>query len=147
MPLVSTSVHVQAPLEKVYAIAKEPTAFLKFLEDVESITVLEKTPERVLSDWVGILSAFKLKVRWQQEDLWDDANYVCTFRQTKGDYTSMSGVWAFATSQDGTEIKLDLDYEYDVPTLGALIKKVVQSIVKKNLEALNRAVKQAAEAK
>jgi ribosome-associated toxin RatA of RatAB toxin-antitoxin module len=115
------------------------------MKDVKSVTPIEESENRFVSDWVGIIPTFGLKVRWTQEDLWDDATHTCRFRQLKGDYDKMEGIWTFSEEGGGTRFNQTLDYEYNVPTLGPLIKKVIHNIVIKNLENINEAFKQRAE--
>ncbi len=146
MPTVETSVHVQAPLERVYAIAKDNSRFPEFMKDVKSLTVVEQEGGRVVSDWVGVVPQFLIKVRWRQEDLWDDEARTCAFRQLSGDYDKMEGEWRFREEDGGTRFESFVDYEYNVPTLGPLVKKVIHGIVVKNLENVLNSIKQRAEA-
>ena len=148
MSTVETSVWINAPLSKVYEIAKDNRSFPEFMKDVQSINVIEEGPEgRVVSDWVGLISAFNIKVRWQQEDVWDDAARTCKFRQLKGDYDQMEGIWTFVEENGGVRLTTNLEYEYNVPTLGPLVKKVVHHLVVQNLESMNAAFKSRAESK
>ena len=57
----------------------------------------------------------------------------------------LEGVWTFSEEAGGTRFDQKLDYEYNVPTLGPLVKKVIFSIVVKNLENINEAFKKRAE--
>jgi ribosome-associated toxin RatA of RatAB toxin-antitoxin module len=145
MPTVETTCHIDAPLAKVYEIAKDSRSFPEYMKDVHSVTPIEQSENRFVSDWVGIIPTFGLKVRWRQEDLWDDDAHTCHFKQIKGDYDMMEGVWTFREENGGTRFDQKLDYEYNVPTLGPLIKKVVHNIVIKNLENINEAFKRRAE--
>ena len=63
----------------------------------------------------------------------------------KGDYDKLEGTWKFSSENDGTRFEQHLDYEYNVPTLGPLVKKVVHNIVVKNLESINEAFKSQSE--
>lgn len=145
MPTIETSVWVNAPLEKVYAIAKDNRSFPEFMKDVKSLTIIEEDGPRVVSDWVGVVPQFMLKVRWKQEDIWDDATHVCRFKQLEGDYDKMEGTWTFAAKDGGTQFDSFVDYEYNVPTLGPLVKKVIHAIVTKNLEGVLGAIKERSE--
>lgn len=147
MPAVDTSVWIQAPVETVYAIAKDSRSFPDFMKDVQSVTPVEEDGDRFVADWVGVVPQFMLKVRWRQEDRWDDSAKTCHFKQLKGDYDQLEGVWTFVPENDGTRFATHLDYEYNVPTLGPLVKKVIHSIVVKNLENINEAIRQRAESK
>jgi uncharacterized membrane protein len=145
MPKVETTLHINAPLEKVYRIAKDNRAFPEFMQEVQSLTVVEEDGGRVVSDWVGVVPQFRLKVRWRQEDLWDDSAHTCRFRQLSGDYDKLEGIWEFSEEGDGTRFLSSLEYEYNVPTLGPLVKKVIHNIVVKNVENGMQAIKARAE--
>ncbi|MDI9636661.1 SRPBCC family protein [Kamptonema cortianum] len=146
MPTVETSVWIDAPLNKVYAIAKDNRAFPEFMDDVESLVVTSEDGPIIISDWVGRVPAFGLKVRWTQKDIWDDANHACEFSQEKGDYDSMSGNWKFTEENSGTRFDSVLHYEYSVPGLGPLVGKVIYGLVVKNMEGVLAAIKARAEA-
>ncbi|MBS1707950.1 MAG: SRPBCC family protein [Armatimonadetes bacterium] len=145
MPTITSSIRIEAPLDRVYAIAKDNRAFPDFMDDVVSLTVTEEDGPRVVSDWVGTISAFGIKVRWTQEDIWDDAHHTCHFKQLKGDYDMLEGHWTFQDRDGGTFFDSQLDYEYVVPGLGPLVKKVVHSLATKNIEGLMQAIKSRAE--
>ena len=144
MPTVETSVWINAPLEKVYAIAKDSVKYPEYMKEVLSVTAVEREGGRFVADWVGVVPTFGLKVRWRQEELWDDAQHRSDFRQLTGDYDRLEGTWTFAEENGGTRFNQKLDYEYNVPTLGALIKKVIHTIVVKNLESINVAFQEQA---
>lgn len=145
MPTVETSVWIQAPLARVYEIAKDNGSFPEFMSDVKSVEITEKDGSRVVSDWVGIVPTFGLKVRWTQEDVWNDDAKTCAFRQLKGDYDQMDGVWNFVEENNGTRFSSVVNYEYNVPGLGALVKKVIHNIVIKNMDGVLGAIKARAE--
>jgi len=145
MPTVETTTLIDAPLEHVYAIAKDNEKFPEFMSDVKSITVVEASENRVVCDWVGLVPQFMLKVRWRQEDVWDDAAHQCAFKQLSGDYDHLEGTWSFREEDGKTRFDSFVDYEYNVPTLGALVRKVIHNIVVKNMEGVLSAIKARAE--
>jgi ribosome-associated toxin RatA of RatAB toxin-antitoxin module len=147
MPEVETSTWINAPLATVYAIAQETESYPDFIRDVQSVKVVERAGNRLVVDYVGIVPTFNLKIRWRQEELWDDSIHASTFKQTEGDYDRMEGSWAFAEEKGGVRFDQKLSYEYNVPTIGPLIKKVIQSLVVKNLENIGEAIKSRAEKK
>jgi ribosome-associated toxin RatA of RatAB toxin-antitoxin module len=148
MSTVETSVVVHAPVSVLYAVAKDNRSFPEFMPDVKSLTVVEEDGNRVVSEWVGVISAFNVKVRWTQEDTWTDEEMLCEFKQLKGDYESMDGTWKFTELTPVTS-RFDsvLNYEYNVPGLGPLVKKVVHSLVIKNMDSVLDAIKRRAEDK
>ncbi len=145
MPTVETTTWIDAPLDRVYAIAKDNDSFPEYMKDLQSLTIVERDGARVVSDWVGVVTAFGVKVRWRQEDVWDDEARTCRFRQLQGDYDAMSGEWRFREEAGGTRFESTLDYTYTVPGLGPLVGKVLHGLVTKNLEATLEAIKTRAE--
>ncbi|MBW7927909.1 MAG: SRPBCC family protein [Fimbriimonadaceae bacterium] len=145
MPTIRCTTWVNAPLAHVVEIAQDNASFPEFMQDVKSLDIVEREGGRVVSDWVGMIPQFMLKVRWRQEDVWDLEANTCTFRQLEGDYDSMSGEWRFTEENGGTRFDSIVDYEYRVPGLGPLVAKVVQKIVQANLDNVLEAIKRRAE--
>ncbi|MEQ1932430.1 MAG: SRPBCC family protein [Fimbriimonadaceae bacterium] len=146
MPTVESTIWINAPIDKVYEISKDNESFPEFMKDVKSLVVTERDGNRIVSEYVGLVPQFMLKVRWTQEDIWDDANYTCDFKQIKGDYDRLDGKWSFVPENGGTRFDSSLDYEYNVPTLGPLVKKVIHAIVVKNVDGILEAIKGRSEA-
>jgi ribosome-associated toxin RatA of RatAB toxin-antitoxin module len=143
MPTVETSVWVDAPVAHVVSVAQDNESFPEFMSDVKSVTIVERDGSRVVSDWVGVVPSFGLKLKWRQEDVWSETE--CRFRQLEGDYDLLEGTWSFTEEKGGTRFDSALQYEYVVPGLGPLVKKVVHNIVVKNMEGVLTAIKQRAE--
>lgn len=145
MPTITTSIWIDAPIDKVYAIARDNRSFPEFMDDVDSIEIVSEEGNVVVSDWVGRVPAFGLKVRWTQRDDWNDTDHTCAFSQVKGDYDKMDGTWIFTEENNGTKFDSVLDYEYSVPGLGPLVGRVIYSLVVKNMEGVLAAIKNRAE--
>jgi uncharacterized membrane protein len=148
MARVELETLIHAPLETVYAVARDVEAFPQFMPDVKSVRILEKSADgsRTLTEWVAYASQLKLQVKWTEEDLWDNAAHTCRFRQVKGDYDQMEGLWEFLPHPEGTLFRSTLDYELRVPLLGALVQKVIHHLVTQNLQGILDGVKARAEA-
>lgn len=145
MPTVANSVWIDAPLDQVYAVARDNRSFPDFMDDVDSVTVLEEDGDTVVSDWAARVPAFGLKVKWIQRDVWSRDTAKCVFTQVKGDYDEMSGTWAFSEKDGGTQFDSVVDYEYSVPGLGPLVGKVIKGLVEKNMDGVLNAIKKRAE--
>lgn len=145
MPKIETKVTVSAPIDHVYKVAQDNLAFPSYMEDVQSLTIVNKQGNQVISDWVGIVPSFGLKIKWQQEDIWNDQNYTCDFHQTEGSYDSLIGQWKFTPQNNQTLFESELDYEFNVPAVGPLIKKVIFNLVQKNVKNMLEAIKLRAE--
>lgn len=145
MPDVESTIWINAPIDRVWEVAQDNLSFPEFMEDVQSVVLVGRDGDRVVTDWVGIVSAFGLKVKWRQQDEWDKEDRTCAFVQLKGDYDHMAGTWKFAEENGGTRFDSHVNYVYNVPGLGALVGKVVHHLVVKNLEGVLTAIKARAE--
>lgn len=145
MPTIESTIRISAPVDAVYAIAQDNESFPEFMEDVVSLEIIERDGAKVTSDWVGLISAFAMKVKWRQEDVWNDEERRCDYRQVKGDFDEMAGSWEFIEEDGGTKFVSRMDYVYKVPGLGPLVAKVVHGLVTKNVESAMAAIKDRAE--
>lgn len=150
MPHIDNQVIVNASVGDVYAIAKRVEDFPNYISDVESITVLERSADgtRTVTDWVGVVKDFKIKIHWVEEDIWDDDNMACAFRQIKGDYQQYNGSWNFSqTAEGGTTFASHIEYDIEIPLIGPLLKALVAKLMKSNAQRILDAIKAEAERK
>jgi ribosome-associated toxin RatA of RatAB toxin-antitoxin module len=148
LPLIENTIFIDASPAEVYAIARDVERFPDFMPEVQRITVLEADPDgkRQVVEWVGLIPAFKLTVKWTEEDLWDDVARTCHFTQVKGDFNEYSGSWHFRPEGSGTQFDSSVNYVLEIPTIGPLIRGVVKKIMTDNVTRLQVAVKKRAEA-
>jgi len=143
LPTLQHQIRIDAPPDAVYAVARDNERFPDFMPDVQRITVLERSEDgsRQLVEWVGLIPAFKLTVKWTEEDLWDDVERTCRFRQVKGDFNEYGGLWRFVPDGDGCRFESEMTYELEIPTIGPLIRGVVRKIMDTNVQRLQAAIK------
>jgi uncharacterized membrane protein len=146
MPTVEAEVFVHAPLDRVYALARDIERFPDFMDDVQEVKILERGPTRQVSRWVAVVKEFGRTITWTEEDFWDDEQHVCTFRQMEGDFTSYGGEWDFKAEGEGTHVRLEVTYEYRVPLIGPLIQRLLQKKMHQNCMSMLEAIKRACEA-
>ncbi len=145
MATVESSIRIQAPVEIVYEIARDIESFPEFMDDVEEVEILERNENRQVSRWVGRIEEFNRNIEWVEEDYWDPEERSCRFFMTEGDFTSYEGTWTFEEDDGGTLAKLTVDYEYNVPLIGALIKKLLHKKVQQNCDNMLEAIRRRAE--
>jgi len=148
MPRIEQSIEIAAPVETVYRVAKNVEAFPEFMADLQSLTVRERSPDgtRTVTDWVGLIREFKMTVKWTQEDRWNDAAYRDDFTQLSGDMDRMEGSWQFTpTGANRTRFDSVVDYEYNVPLIGPMVKNLIKKKLTDNLQATMDAIKRKAE--
>jgi len=140
MARVEASVVIAAPVDQVYARARAVEDFPHFMPDLESVEVLERWDGNTVTRWVGVVQG--RKIRWVEEDLWDDAAHRCTFRQREGDFSRYEGTWAFEPVAGGTRTTVTVDFEMDIPLAGPLISTLLRTLMRKNVEGMLRALKE-----
>jgi ribosome-associated toxin RatA of RatAB toxin-antitoxin module len=147
MPRVENSLVIAADVESVYRTAKDVERFPEFMPDVKSLRVLERSEDgrRTVVEWVGLIAEFKTTVKWIEEDQWDDVTHTCDFQLVRGDFKSYSGRWEFHPTAEGTRFTSVLDYEYDIPLIGPLIKKLIFKKMGENVDRLQAALKERVE--
>jgi len=136
---VTATTRIRAPLAEVYRVAKDIEKFPEFMPDVQSIRILDRTGPRLTVEWVGLMQG--RKIRWVEEETWDDAAHRSTFRLVEGDFTKFEGSWSFAAAPEGTEAVLVLDYEMELPLAGALLSSLLKVLVRRNLESMLTSLK------
>jgi|YNPNPStandDraft_1061719.scaffolds.fasta_scaffold44570_2 uncharacterized membrane protein len=125
MPEVTSRLCIPAPLERVYALARDIEGLAPYIADVESIRVREREGPRTVTEWVGVIREYGRKIKWTEEDHWDDVSHICRFAQLQGDFTEYRGTWSFRDADGATEVEIVLHYEYPIPLIGPLIQKLL----------------------
>ncbi|MDQ2680915.1 MAG: aromatase/cyclase [Candidatus Eremiobacteraeota bacterium] len=143
MPYVETSITIAAPARKVYELAKEQERFPQFMPDVESVTVLERHPDHLLTRWKTLVE--DAPIEWTEEDRFNDAEARIDYKLLEGDLDKFEGAWTFVESDGQTQVVLTVDYDFGVPTLAELIGPTLQRKVQENSEMMLAALKREAE--
>lgn len=147
MPRIESTIDISASLERVWELAGRVEEFPEFMPDLKSLKVLERSDDglRTVTEWVGIVREFNTTVKWVEEDIWDPSSHQCQFKMIKGDYKQYEGTWSFQEVDDKVRFHSVIDFEYDVPLIGALIKNLVANKMKQNAENVLRSIKAKAE--
>ncbi len=143
MPYVECSIVIAAPARKVYELAKDQERFPQFMPDVESVTVLEKHPEFVLTRWKTLVE--EAPIEWTEEDRFDDDGLRIDYKLLEGDLDKFEGAWIFSENSGETHVTLGVDFDFGVPTLAELIGPTLERKVRENSEMMLAALKREAE--
>ncbi len=144
MPYVTTSIAIDAPAALIYELAKDQERFPQFMPDVESVTVVERHADRVLTRWKTLIE--DAPIEWLEEDRFDDAALRIDYKLLEGDLDTFEGTWTFVAEGSGTVVALDVTYDFGVPTLAELIGPTLEKKVRENAEMMLAALKTEAEA-
>ncbi len=150
MPRIELSVNIDAPIGNVYKIAKNVEAFPQFMSDLQSLKLLERNSDGTVTktEWVGLIKEFKMTVKWIQEDIWKDDICRDEFRMLSGDMDSMSGFWQFYAEGDNlTRFDSVVEYEYNVPLIGAMVKSLIKKKMTDNLQSTLDSIKSKSESR
>jgi ribosome-associated toxin RatA of RatAB toxin-antitoxin module len=143
VPYVTTSIAIDAPAALIYELAKDQERFPQFMPDVESVTVVERHDDRVLTRWKTLIE--DAPIEWLEEDRFDDVALRIDYKLLEGDLDTFEGAWTFATDPAGTLVTLDVTYDFGVPTLAELIGPTLEKKVRENAEMMLAALKTEAE--
>jgi coenzyme Q-binding protein COQ10 len=145
VPYVATSITIDAPAAAIYELAKDQERFPQFMPDVESVTVVERHADRVLTRWKTLIE--DAPIEWLEEDRFDDAALRIDYKLLEGDLDTFEGAWTFVADGSRTRVELDVTYDFGVPTLAELIGPTLQKKVRENAEMMLAALKAEAEAR
>jgi ribosome-associated toxin RatA of RatAB toxin-antitoxin module len=145
VPFVEVTIEVDAPARDVYELAKDQERFPEFMPDVESVTVLERHPDRVITRWKTLVE--DAPIEWVEEDRFDDAETTVTYRLLEGDLDVFEGTWTFRERDGRTFVRLGVEYDFGVPTLAELIGPTLQRKVQENSEMMLAGLKREVESK
>jgi coenzyme Q-binding protein COQ10 len=146
MPYVEVRIVVAAPARDVYELAKEQERFPEFMPDVESVTILERRGDAMITRWKTLVE--EAPIEWTEEDRFDDERTRIDYKLIEGDLDTFEGAWTFEDGGDGTtHVVLGVEYDFGVPTLAELIGPTLQRKVQENSEMMLAGLKREAESK
>ena len=149
MGLVKSEITVKADPVKTFRVAQEVEKYPQFMPDVEEIKVLERRDDgysRVFWAAHAKVASIDKLVKWVEDEWWHEETLTSRFELVEGDYKHYFGDWTFENSGGGTKITLTVDYDLGLPLIGAMINKLLDRIVQKNLDSMLSAIKTRAEA-
>ncbi|MBU2701080.1 ribosome-associated toxin RatA of RatAB toxin-antitoxin module [Sporomusaceae bacterium BoRhaA] len=144
MPYVEVSTQVAGSCAEVYPILKAMEKYPDFMQDLVSVTVLERQGQTTITHWISKVDGRMIK--WTERDVFDDERYHISYSQIDGDLKKFEGEWILTPAEQGTEIKLTVDFEFGIPMIAGLLHPLLKRKVKENsmhmLEAIQERLKQ-----
>ena len=145
MPFIEAGIVVDAPVRDVYELAKDQEHFPEFMPDVQSVRVLERRPDAILTRWKTLVE--DAPIEWTEEDRFDDAATRIDYKLLEGDLEKFEGAWTFVERDGKTHVELGIEYDFGVPTLAELIGPTLAKKVRENAEMMLAGLKAEAEAR
>ncbi len=140
MPYVEVTLPVRADRSEIYPILKDMEKYPAFMADLVSVEVIERLDNTTLTKWVSNVDGRIIK--WTELDTFDDANMHISYKQTTGDLKKFEGEWILTPLDDGTEIKLTVDFEFGIPMIAGLLNPILKKKVRDNSMNMLTAIKQ-----
>lgn len=148
MGLVVSEIIVNADPKAVFEIAREVEKFPDFMPDVKSVELIERRDDGYSrSSWVALakIASINKEVKWVEDEWWDADSLTSKFEQVEGDYKHYFGDWSFTETENGTRVKLTVDFDLGLPLIGPMIVKLLDKLTLANLDSMLKAIKERAE--
>jgi len=145
VPFIEAEIVVDAPVRDVYELAKDQERFPEFMPDVETVRVLERRPDSILTRWKTLVE--DAPIEWTEEDRFDDAATRIDYKLLEGDLEKFEGAWTFEERDGATYVNLGIDYDFGVPTLAELIGPTLAKKVRENADMMLAGLKKEAESR
>jgi ribosome-associated toxin RatA of RatAB toxin-antitoxin module len=150
MPQVKNKVTINAPFSVVWELAQDVEKFPAIMPDLDKVEIVEKSVQspqvtRTVTEWNSRIKQFNRSIIWTEEDIWNAEEGTCHFWQIKGDFTQYKGAWKFRDMGEATGLDLSIDYSFEIPLVGALMKGVLQKLMQQNVDMMSQALKKEAE--
>ncbi len=145
MAFVEISIAIDAPARDVYELAKEQERFPEFMPDVQSVTVLARHVDHIVTRWKTLVE--DAPIEWTEEDRFDDLRTRIDYKLIEGDLDTFEGAWTFEERDGRTQVTLGVEYDFGVPTLAELIGPTLAKKIRENSEMMLAALKREAEAR
>ncbi len=148
MGLVTSTIDVNVKPKPVFQVAREVETYPDFMPDVKSIKILERRDDGYMkAEWVGRVQVGSIDrdIHWIEEVWWDQDSLTSHFKMVEGDYKRYKGDWTFSPVDGGTRITLNVDFDLGLPLVGPLIRKLLDKIMKENIDGMLKAIKDRAE--
>ena len=128
MPFVETKTVINGNIDDIYNIVKNMEAYPSFMNDLESVKILEKGSDYTLSHWVSNVDG--RRIVWTEKDNFFDAEKRITYKE-----------WRLTNSNEGVEVLLSVDFEFGIPMIAGLLNPILKRKVRENSENMLAAVK------
>lgn len=139
MPGVTVSQEIACKDTKaIYALLQDMERFPSFMPDLVSVRALERGENRTVTAWEAKVDG--LTLRWQEEDLFDEARLHISYRQTEGDLKRFEGAWQIVPIEGGARVELTADFDLGIPMIAPLVEPLLTRRIEENCRGMLCAV-------
>ena len=148
MGLITSEIHVSRNPVQVFRIAREVEKYPDYMPDVKDVKVIERRDDGFSrTAWVGRakVASIDKEIKWIEDEWWDEKSLSSKFELVEGDYRYYRGDWSFKPGDNGTTVRLNIDFDLGLPLIGPLIVKLLDRIMQNNADGMLKAIKERAE--
>jgi ribosome-associated toxin RatA of RatAB toxin-antitoxin module len=133
---------IAAPLDQVFAIARDVEAWPSLLREYRWCRIVERGPSRLVFSMGGWVRGWP--ARWTAAQEVNPAAQRITFRHLAGITRGMEVEWRFAADGNAVEVELVHEFTMQWPVIGRLVGDLVVGpifidfIARKTLQAVRR---------
>ena len=139
MPTVEVQECLAAPVERVWELVTDITAYPRLMEPVRSLEVLRQGPNWVIAAWEVVLKGSILK--WVEYEERHPEQHRLTYRQVEGDLDQFDGHWQLRSlGPDATEAVLLVRFEIGIPMLRDMLDPVAERAIRENSRKMLRSL-------
>lgn len=112
--------------------------FPKHIPSIKDVCIISRKHNQLKTNWH--VKVGKIPIRWTEEDTLDLRNDKIAFSALEGDLDNFKGVWHFYEHQEGTKVVVSAQVKVAIPAINEFAKPYIENILRKNFEAILRAV-------
>lgn len=130
MPCVETSLAIKGDCETIYAFIKDMEQYPRFMTNLISVEVLERTETTTITKWKSNVDG--IEINWKELDSFDDNNFHVLYQQIEGDLKKFDGEWLLSQLDDCVYVTLKVNFEFGIPMLATMMNPLLKRKVYNN---------------
>jgi len=143
MPSIELSRYIGKPVDLVYDLICDLENYPKYMKNIVSIQVLERSNQMAVTLWVVEVDGVRLT--WQETDVFFPEEWTIRYRLTKGDMARYEGEWSLKPSIGGTILNYKVDFELGIPMISGLLQYLLVKKVENSCRDMLNGIKEIAE--
>ena len=132
------------PHEKalLFSVLRRVEELGRRMPNILEARVLSENEKVSRARWRGFIEmgGMRQEYEWEEEDFWYPEEGRVVFRMVSGNMRVYEGEVLLEAQNGSTRVQVRVRYDLGIPLLGGLLQKVVQKVVRENLEAYLDAV-------
>lgn len=132
MTHIEEQILINGNKKDIFHSLKNMKSFPAFMRYIDSLKVDQVSPVKFVSDWS--INMDGVPVRWKEEDVVDENNFVINFNMINGDYAKYKGRWEVIDSAHGTKVRIVANIDWGAPAFTSF-KEVKTILRRKTIKA------------